>query len=80
MNLLSKAKLGAKWNAISMLGSAALSILQISILARYLQPLDFGIFALLIVILSILSIFITVSISDVIIVKDNVTYEQLSTL
>ena len=80
MNLLSKAKLGAKWNAISMLGSAALSILQISILARYLQPLDFGIFALLIAILSILSIFITVSISDVIIVKDNATYEQLSTL
>lgn len=71
------ANIGAKWNAFAMALNAIISIAQISILAKYLSPSDFGIVALLLVFVSILSIFVTIGFSDVLIVKNQATKEQL---
>lgn len=71
------ANIGAKWNAFAMALNAIISIAQISILAKYLSPADFGIVALLLVFVSILTIFVTIGFSDVLIVKNQATKEQL---
>lgn len=53
---------------------------QISVLARFLQPADFGTVAILMIILAIANVFVTVGFSDVLIVKHEATTRQLSTM
>ena len=79
-NLSPVASSGAKWNAVSMLGNLILSMAQISLLTNYLLPEDFGVVALLLVFISILTVFVSVGFSDVLIVKSEATDVQLSTM
>lgn len=79
-NISLSAKVGAKWNGLTMVLNFIISIAQISILTKYLSPSDFGIVALLLVFVSILTICVTIGFSDVLIVKNQATNVQLSTM
>lgn len=78
--LTSQAASVAKWTTLGSIAAALVSVLQISILARYLKPADFGAVALLMVILEICNVFVKIGFSDVLVVKSEATRRQLSTL
>lgn len=71
---------GAKWTAVSSALTAIFSILQISIVARYLEPSEIGTVALLVVLVEICNVFVRAGLSDVLIVKTQATKAQLSAL
>lgn len=79
-NLTRQAASVAKWTTFGSIAAALVSVVQISILARYLKPADFGAVALLMVILEICNVFVKIGFSDVLVVKAEATRRQLSTL
>ena len=79
-SLTRQAASGAKWTTFASIATALISVVQISVLARYLKPSDFGAVALLLVILEICNVFVRVGFSDVLVVKSEATRRQLSTL
>lgn len=80
MQLTEKAAKGAKWTALTSGANALIAIAQISIVARFLEPNDFGAVAIILVVIAIANVFVTVGFSDVLVVKHAPTREQLSTL
>lgn len=80
MNLKQKVITGVKWTSLSSITIAILQILQISILARYLSPEDFGLMAIVIVVIGFSRIFSDMGISNAIIHNQNTTSDQLSSL
>jgi O-antigen/teichoic acid export membrane protein len=80
MNLKQKAISGIKWTTLSTLIVAASQLLQISVLARYLDPSDFGLLAIITMVIGFSQMFVDFGISSAIIHKQNVTHKQLSTL
>jgi len=80
VSLTNKASQGAKWTAISSAVNALISVAQISIVARFLEPVDFGTVAMIQVVLAIADVFVTVGFSDVLVVKHDASPEQLSTM
>jgi O-antigen/teichoic acid export membrane protein len=80
MSLNHQAFKGAKWTGLAAGAGALIMVVQISIVARYLQPEDFGAVAMIMVVLSIANVFVTTGFADVLIVKHEATSEQLSTV
>jgi len=80
MSLKSKALNGVKWTSISTVLNASIQLLQISILARYLDKGDFGLWAIIMLIIGFSQMFVDFGISSAIIHKQSTTNEQLSTL
>ena len=80
MTLADKASNGAKWTALSSGLGALIGVAQISIVARFLEPADFGTVAMILAVLSIADVFVTVGFSDVLVVKQEATARQLSTM
>jgi O-antigen/teichoic acid export membrane protein len=80
MSALNKAISGVKWTTVSSISNAGIHILQLMILARYLTPHDFGISAILIVVIGFSQTFVDFGLSKSIIYKSDVSSEQLSTL
>lgn len=80
VSLSRQAASAAKWTTVASIATALVSLVQVSILARYLKPADFGAVALLMVILEICNVFIKVGFSDVLVVRSDATRRQLSTL
>jgi O-antigen/teichoic acid export membrane protein len=74
------ARRGIRWTAVSAVGSATLQLLQIAVLARLLDPADFGRMAMLLVILSIGSTFSEFGLSSAIIQRPDVRRSELATL
>lgn len=79
-SLRQKAINGIKWTSISSIVIAILQILQISILARYLSPEDFGLMAIVMVVIGFSRIFSDMGISNAIIHHQHTSHEQLSSL
>jgi O-antigen/teichoic acid export membrane protein len=71
---------GVKWTTASTVIVLILQLLQLSILARFLEPRDFGLMALVMVIIGFSQAFMDMGISNAIIYKLDNTREQLSTL
>jgi len=69
-----------KWTSVSSLFTTLLQIVQISILARYLSPEDFGLMAIVMVVIGFSRIFSDMGISNGIIHYQNTSHEQLSSL
>ncbi|AZV47322.1 colanic acid exporter [Nautilia sp. PV-1] len=80
MNLREKAIRGIKWTTLSTVISAGVQLLQISILARYLEKSDFGIMAIIMVVIGFSRMLSDLGVSSAIIHKQKVTQNQLSTL
>ncbi len=71
---------GIKWTSISTLTSAILQLLQITVLARILEPADFGLVTIIMVIVGLSQVFADFGLNMAIIHKQDILAEQLSTL
>jgi PST family polysaccharide transporter/teichuronic acid exporter/lipopolysaccharide exporter len=80
VSLTRQATSAAKWMTVASIFTALVSVVQVSVLARYLEPADFGAVALLMVILEICNVFIRTGFSDALVVNTGATRRQLSTL
>lgn len=80
MSLKGKMITGVKWTSASSIITAVLQLLQVAILARYLAPSDFGVMAIVTVVIGFSSLFMDMGISSAIIHKQNITKGQLSSL
>jgi O-antigen/teichoic acid export membrane protein len=80
MSLKKYAVGGVKWTSMAAIISAVIQLLQIAILAHYLNKKDFGLMAIALFVIGISQIFVDMGISNSIIHKQNVNKYQLSTL
>jgi len=80
MSLKQKVISGVKWTTLAAIIIGVLQLSQLFILARLLSPSEFGIIAIIMVIVGFSQIFMDMGISNGIIHKQDVTHKQLSTL
>ena len=80
MSLRAKTLSGVKWTTVSTIIVTLIQLLQLSILARFLAPTDFGLMAIVMVVIGFSQAFLDMGISNAIIHKQTITSEQLSTL
>lgn len=80
MSLKNNALSGVEWTTTSMIIVTMLQFLQLAVLARFLNPSDFGLMAILMVIIGFSQAFMDMGVSSAIIQKQNVTNSQLSSL
>lgn len=80
MSLKAQAISGVKWTTLSTIVTTLLQLLQLAILARFLDPSAFGLMALVMVVIGFSQAFLDMGISNAIIHKQHITHEQLSTL
>ena len=80
MSLKKSAIRGVKWTGLSTVISALIQILQVAILARFLSSSDFGLMAIVMVVIGFAQAFLDMGISNAIIHKQDVSHRQLSTL
>ena len=78
--LRKKVTSGFKWNSFSSIATNALKIIQLLVLARLLVPEDFGLMAMLMVIIGFTQSYADLGISNAIIHFQKITREQLSSL
>lgn len=78
MSLKLKVKNGLKWTSLSTIIINLLQVLQLIILARFLEPSAFGLMALVAVVIGLMKVFLDMGISNAIIHKQNITKDQLS--
>lgn len=80
MSLRQKAIRGVKWTSLSSVVVAVVQLLQLIILAHYLDASDFGLMAIVSVIIGFSALFMDMGISASIIHKQDISHEQLSSL
>ena len=80
MELKQKAISGVKWVTVSTVVNNLLQLTLISILARFLSPTDFGLMALVNVVIEFSSYFIDAGFSNIIIHKQDINRVQLSSI
>jgi len=80
MSLKQQALNGVKWTSTSSIVIAILQLAQVSILARYLAPSDFGLMAIVSVVIGFSALFMDMGISSAIIHKQDISHKQLSSL
>lgn len=80
MTLKKQALGGVKWTTASMLIVTILQFAQMAILARFLDPADFGLMAVMMVVIGFSQAFQDMGISNAIIQRQNITHTQLSSL
>lgn len=80
MGLKSKVLLGLKWTTFATICTAAVAILKISILARYLDKSDFGLMALVSFVIGFVGLFGEGGLSTAILHKQNVRKKVYSSL
>lgn len=71
---------GVRWTGFSSVSIALLYLLQVAVLARYLDKTDFGLVSLAMVVLGFAQAFVDMGFSNAIIHKQKVTRSQLDTL
>lgn len=80
MNLKAQAISGVKWTTFSTVITTVLQLLQLAILARFLEPSAFGLMASVMVVIGFSQAFLDMGISNAIIHKQEISKDQLSTL
>jgi O-antigen/teichoic acid export membrane protein len=80
MSLKIQAIAGIKWTTAASIINSLLQIVQLAILARLLDPTDFGLMALVMVVIGFSQMFIDMGVSNALIYKQKITIEQLSSL
>jgi O-antigen/teichoic acid export membrane protein len=80
MSLKQKAAAGVKWTSISTIVSTILQYARLVVLARLLAPSDFGLMAMISIVLGFSEAFADMGISNAIIYRQDCTRNQLSSL
>jgi O-antigen/teichoic acid export membrane protein len=80
LNLKEKAISGVKWTALSSMIIAITQLVQLMVFARYLTSYDFGLIAILMLVVNFSLLFVDFGISKAIIYKHDISNTQLSTL
>ena len=80
LSLKAQAISGVKWTTFSTVITTILQLLQLAILARFLDPSAFGLMALVMVVIGFSQAFLDMGISNAIIHKQVISKDQLSTL
>jgi O-antigen/teichoic acid export membrane protein len=80
MSLKTKALTGVKWTGLSSVSIALIQFIQIIVLARILEPSDFGLMAITSVVIGFSALFMDMGISSAIVHKQDITHSQLSSL
>jgi len=80
MSLKKQTLNGVKWTSGSMVIETILQFAQISILARFLEPADFGLMAIMMVVIGFSQAFQDMGLSNAIIQRQKVSHIQLSSL
>ncbi|MCQ9070333.1 MOP flippase family protein [Vibrio alginolyticus] len=80
MNIKDKAIRGVKWTSLSSITVAVCQIVQLAILARYIDPQGLGLIAISTVVIGFCNLFMDMGISNAVIHKREVTKEQFSCL
>lgn len=80
MSLKQKTISGVKWTTISTSTINVLQLIQLAILARFLSPEDFGLMAILMVVMGFAGSFIDMGIGNAVINKQDITQNELSSL
>lgn len=80
MSLKQKAITGVKWTTFSTVIVTTLQLVQLAVLARFLDPSDFGLMALVMIVIGFSQAFLDMGISNAIIHKQKISKDQLSTL
>jgi len=80
MSVKLKAITGIKWTTFASVINSTIQLIQLGILARLLDPTDFGLMAVVLVVIGFSKMFIDMGISNAIIYKQKITHKQLSSL
>jgi lipopolysaccharide exporter len=80
MSLRRRAAAGVKWTSLSTSFSAALQVVQLAVLARLLDPADFGLMAMVMVVQGFAQAYVDMGISQAIIHRRSPTAGELSSL
>ena len=80
VSLTQRAAHGVKWTATSMVVATALQFVQIAVLARLLSRADFGLMAMILVVLAFGQAYADMGLSNAIIWRQDATRKQLSSL
>ncbi len=80
MSLRKQALSGVKWTTTASVVNTVLQLIQLAILARILNPSDFGLMALVMVVIGFSQMFIDMGLSNAIIYKQDIHTKQLSSL
>ncbi|WP_374090221.1 MOP flippase family protein [Methylomicrobium lacus] len=80
MSLKANAIHGVKWTALSVFISTLAQVLQMTVMAHYLTPSDFGLMAITMIVIGFSQAFMDMGISSAIIHKQEITHIQLSSL
>lgn len=80
MNLREQAISGVKWTSLSKAATMLLQCLQLAILARLLNPEDFGLMGMLMIVVGFAQAFSDMGISNAIVHHQEISREQLSSL
>lgn len=80
MGVKERAISGAKWTGISKAAIAGLQIVRLAILGHILGPKEFGLMAMVMVVIGFAQVYMDMGISNALIYKQDSTQKQLSTL
>ncbi len=80
MSLRKQATSGVKWTSMSISVTTVLRFLQLAVLTRLLNPGDFGLMAMIMVVIGFAQAFVDMGISNAVIQRQDSTREQLSSL
>lgn len=80
MGMFKTAITGAAWTTVSTVVRSVVSLLQVSILTRFLEKSDFGIVAIAVLFIGFTSIFLDLGISIGILHKQNISRQEYSSL
>ena len=80
MSLIDKAASGVKWNSAATLIKVATQFFTLIILARLLDPTDFGLMSMVLIVTNFTQAFIDFGLGNALIHRQNATRQQLSSL
>jgi len=80
VNLKTQAISGVKWTSISTVTQTLLQLAKLSILARFLVSSDFGLMAIMMVVIGFSRAFMDMGVSNAIIHKQEISHTHLSIL
>lgn len=80
MSIKSQALSGTKWTTLSTLLTIALQLIQVYVLTKLLSKHDFGLMAIATIIIGFSQVFIDMGVSNLLIYKQKLSIEQLSSL